>query len=57
MADVYLNTGKIKPKTTKYKLDYKGNTYHFNNESDYKTLLEELNEIDKLQDKNKKFMK
>jgi|TARA_R110002051_G_scaffold284195_1_gene346304 YHS domain-containing protein len=57
MADVYLNTGKIKPKTTKYKLDYKGNTYHFNNESDYKTLLEELQEIDKLQDKNKKFMK
>ena len=53
MADVYLNTGKYKPETTKYKLQYKGNTYHFNNESDYKTLLQELMEIDELKKKRK----
>lgn len=58
MADIYLDvpTGGKQPKSTKFMFQYKGNTYHFDDESTYKKLLQELQEIDQLQDKNKKFM-
>ena len=59
MADVYFNlpAGSKKPKSSKYKFNFDGNTYHANTESELKMIMQELKAIDKLQDKNKKFMK
>jgi len=59
MTDIYLNVPKSgeKPKSSKYKFNFDGNTYHANTESELKMIMQELKAIDKLQDKNKKFMK
>ena len=59
MTDIYLNVPKsgAKPKSSKFKFNFSGNTYHADTEAQLRQLIKELNEIDKLQDKNKKFMK
>jgi len=59
MADIYLNVpkGGAKPKSSKFKFNFSGNTYHADTEAQLRQLIKELNEINKMQDKNKKFMK
>lgn len=52
MTDVYLNVTKngAKPKSSRFKFNFNGTTYHADTEEQLKQLIEEL------QNTNKKFM-